>query len=107
MSKQQVAPPRPRCVRHIKRPEWGVGRVLDVFSGLIRVRFTDGATREFRDDVLEPVDESEATPELLALTETPPPPPVRTAKARARKAMVAKAAAKAAAALVLPRAARV
>ena len=95
---QAVAPQGPRFVRHVKRPAWGVGRIVDVFQGRIRVRFSDGEMREFRDDVLEAVAESEATPELLALTDAPKPVPTKSAHAaRARKALVAKAAAKSAA----------
>ena len=99
MAKTQAAGPvGPRFVRHVKRPAWGVGRIIDVFEGRIRVRFSDGEMREFRDDVLEAVPESEATPELLALTDAPAPVPTKTAHARARnKALVVKAAAKAAA----------
>jgi hypothetical protein len=79
-------------VKHLKRPEWGVGRVIDVYQGLQRVRFADGTLREFREDVLAPADESEASEELRALTDALPPPPVRSAHDRARKAKAAKAA---------------
>ncbi len=84
-------PASPRFVRHPKRPEWGVGRLIDVFQGRQRVRFADGETREFREDVLERVDGSSAPSELIALQDTVAPAPVRTAHDRARKARAAKA----------------
>lgn len=57
-----------------------------MYQGLQRVRFADGATREFREDVLERVDASAAPAELLALTDAPPPPPARAPrKPRAAK----------------------
>ena len=85
-SRSAAAPAQPRFVQHAKRPEWGIGRVIDVYQGLQRVRFADGATREFREDVLERVDASAAPAELLALTDAPPPPPARAPrKPRAAK----------------------
>ena len=42
MARPAPTPPRPKFVRHALRPEWGIGCVIDVFSGLIRVRFADG-----------------------------------------------------------------
>jgi hypothetical protein len=77
---------QPRFVQHLKRPEWGVGRVIDVYEGRQRVRFADGTLREFREDVLAPVNEADAPEELRALTDALPPPPVRSAHDRARKA---------------------
>lgn len=75
-------------VRHAARPAWGVGRVTDVYAGLMRVRFSDGVTREFRADVLEAMSAADAPLEMLAEpTVAPPPPsPSRAAARRPRKA---------------------
>jgi hypothetical protein len=85
-----VAPPRkppppPRFVRHAKRPAWGVGRVTDVYAGLMRVQFADGVAREFRADVLEVVADANVSPEDRAAAETPPAPRAPAPRPRARK----------------------
>lgn len=79
-----------RYVRHSKRPDWGIGRVVDEFVGLLRVRFSDGVSREFRDSVLEPVDVSALTAEELATVsapDVPKPAPAPTRVPRARAAV--------------------
>lgn len=40
-------------VRHPKRPEWGVGQVLDMHQGVVRVHFEPDVERRFREEVLE------------------------------------------------------
>jgi hypothetical protein len=83
---RKSAPPRPRFVQHAKRPAWGVGRVTDVYAGLMRVVFADGVTREFREDVLVVVPDAEVPPELLAQAPAPPAAAATAARARPRKA---------------------
>ncbi len=60
MTRKIASPPAARYVQHPKRPEWGVGRILDVQDGAVRVSFADGVVRSFRGDVLAP---AEAPPE--------------------------------------------
>lgn len=81
-----TAAPALRYVSHPRRPEWGVGQVLDDQNGLVRVAFTDGVVRSFRGDVLAVA----ATPEgAVALTpnaaEPAPAKPRRAATRRVRK----------------------
>ncbi len=81
-------PVGPRFVRHPKRPDWGIGRILDVFVGLMRVRFADGTTREFRESLLEIVNETDVSAEMLTATTAPvepPPRPRAPPKPRVRK----------------------
>lgn len=76
-------------VRHSKRPDWGIGRITDEFVGLVRVRFSDGVSREFRDSVLEAVDVSELSEAAFAIVsepDAPRPAPAPTRVPRARKA---------------------
>ncbi len=78
-----------RYVRHSKRPDWGIGRVVDEFVGLVRVRFSDGVSREFRDSVLETVDVTELSADAFATVsapDTPRPAPAPTRVPRTRKA---------------------
>lgn len=78
-----------RYVRHSKRPDWGIGRVTDEFVGLVRVRFSDGVSREFRDSILEPVDVGELSEAAFATVsepDAPRPAPMPTRVPRARKA---------------------
>ena len=90
-TRKPIAPKAPRFVRHLKRPEWGVGRVTDVFAGLVRVMFADGSPRDFRLDVLEVVEEADVPADVLAAAAAPPP---TAAPARAKKPAVKKAVAK-------------
>ena len=79
-----------RYVRHSKRPDWGIGRVVHEFVGLLRVRFSDGVSREFRDNVLEAVDVSMLTADELATVsapDVPKPAPAPTRVPRARAAV--------------------
>lgn len=76
-------------VRHSKRPDWGIGRITDEFVGLVRVRFSDGVSREFRDSVLEAVDVSELSEAAFAVVSEPDVPraaPAPTRVPRVRKA---------------------
>ena len=60
-----AAPPPPRFVRHSMRPAWGVGRVTNIYAGLVRVQFEDGISREFRADVLVRVEDADVPPDVL------------------------------------------
>jgi hypothetical protein len=88
------APPSPMFLRHASRPTWGVGRVIDVFAGRLRIRFSDGETREFREHVLEAVPVSEVPQELLSLPEPKPAVAAKTRKRAPAKRAPAKRAAK-------------
>jgi hypothetical protein len=59
--------------------------VIDVFAGLMRVRFGDGVTREFRADVLERVADADVPPEMFA------PAPVAAPAERAARPRKARA----------------
>lgn len=80
------AAPAVRYVSHPKRPEWGVGRVIEDQNELVRVAFADGVVRSFRGDVLVAAPPPEGAAPIEPASASPPPEKARrAAPKRARK----------------------